>query len=405
MPNNDIADRFTDAVKSALEASGAAAPAQSEATSIPANKGRPRHTRAWAIVLLFLACAAIASVGVAAALHTRNNLVLTVVRIAATRWRDAFGYQVNPPTAPGSYAAPESTAEPAPGPSEAPAAAAGSAATVTPGASEAAAAGTSPATTAEGVTAPAPAPTAEASATPASAPSIAASKQNTAIPLAPRPSRQARPLAAAPASEKREMGLEPARVSPPIGDTQRQSSAGMESPASLAFKTGAPPKALPGGSSAATGESAYQERIPATSTVASAAETTVGSDGSKTDSSVAPRRMVMVSSTDHSVYWALEDAGRIYRSTDRAGWQEQDSGVQADLLGGHVVSDTVCWVVGRNGTVLLTTDGTRWQQIKSPTTADLVSVSAASSYVAEITTANGSGFSTFDGGSNWQPGK
>jgi photosystem II stability/assembly factor-like uncharacterized protein len=104
------------------------------------------------------------------------------------------------------------------------------------------------------------------------------------------------------------------------------------------------------------------------------------------------------------VYWALEDAGTIFRSTDQKGWQKQESGVQSDLLAGAAVSSTVCWVVGRNGTILLTTDGTRWERIKSPTTADVVSVSAASADVADIAAADGSGFNTFDRGSNWQPG-
>ena len=77
--------------------------------------------------------------------------------------------------------------------------------------------------------------------------------------------------------------------------------------------------------------------------------------------------------------------------------------MQADLLAGHAVSNTVCWAVGRAGTILLTTDGTRWERIKSPTNKNLVSISAASADVADIVAADGSRFSTFDGGSNWQP--
>jgi photosystem II stability/assembly factor-like uncharacterized protein len=103
------------------------------------------------------------------------------------------------------------------------------------------------------------------------------------------------------------------------------------------------------------------------------------------------------------VYWALEDSGTIFRSTDRKSWQKQDSGVQSDLLAGQAPTNTVCWVVGRNGTILLTTDGTQWQRIKSPTSADLVSVSAASADVADIVAADGSRLSTFDRGSNWTP--
>jgi photosystem II stability/assembly factor-like uncharacterized protein len=128
---------------------------------------------------------------------------------------------------------------------------------------------------------------------------------------------------------------------------------------------------------------------------------TVRSASAPTASSTAARS-VLVSSADHSVYWAFEDSGAIFRSTDQKSWQQQESGVQSDLLAGQAVSNTVCWVVGRKGTILLTTDGTRWQRIKSPTTADLVSVSAASADVADIAAADGSGFSTFDRGSNWQ---
>jgi hypothetical protein len=133
----------------------------------------------------------------------------------------------------------------------------------------------------------------------------------------------------------------------------------------------------------------------------SSAMATVRSASAPTASSTAARS-VLVSSADHSVYWAFEDSGTIFRSTDQKSWQQQESGVQSDLLAGQAVSNTVCWVVGRKGTILLTTDGTRWQRIKSPTTADLVSVSAASADVADIAAADGSGFSTFDRGSNWQ---
>jgi photosystem II stability/assembly factor-like uncharacterized protein len=143
-------------------------------------------------------------------------------------------------------------------------------------------------------------------------------------------------------------------------------------------------------------------RIPSAAAVAPAARATVVRASTPTVSSIAARS-VLVSSTDHSVYWALEDSGTIFRSTDQKSWQKQNSGVEFDSLAVHAVSNTVCWVVGRSGTILLTTDGTRWERIKSPTTADLVSVSAASADVADIATADGSGFSTFDRGSNWQP--
>jgi hypothetical protein len=188
----------------------------------------------------------------------------------------------------------------------------------------------------------------------------------------------------------------------PIGDAEHQASVSAPSPAVAGLAASVSQEPAPGGGSAVIGESISESRIPAASPVAPAAPAIAGSGPAPTVSSVAGRA-VLVSSTDRSVYWALEDSGTIFRSTDRKSWQKQDSGVQSDLMAGQAVSNTVCWVVGRNGTILLTTDGTRWQRIKSPTTADLVSVSATSADVADIAAVDGSGFSTFDRGSNWQP--
>lgn len=115
-----------------------------------------------------------------------------------------------------------------------------------------------------------------------------------------------------------------------------------------------------------------------------------------------PARSVLVTPPDHSVYWALEDFGVIFRSTNHQNWAKQASGVETDLLAGSAPSDRVCWAVGRKGTVLLTTDGEHWERVKSPTAADLVAVTALSAYVATIAASDGSRFSTFDGGSNWQ---
>ena len=187
-----------------------------------------------------------------------------------------------------------------------------------------------------------------------------------------------------------------------IGHAELQAAASTSSPASAALATGAPQEPTPIGGSGVNGESMSEARIPTTATIAPAARATVGSASTPTVSSPAARS-VLVSSADHSIYWALEDSGTIFRLTDQKSWQKQNSGVQSDLLAGQAVSNTVCWVVGRSGTILLTTDGTRWERIKSPTSADLVSVSAASADVADIVAADGSGFSTFDRGSNWQP--
>jgi len=118
-----------------------------------------------------------------------------------------------------------------------------------------------------------------------------------------------------------------------------------------------------------------------------------------------PPRSVLVAAPDHTVYWALQDFGIIYRSTDRTSWIREASGTDNDLLAGAAPSSAVCWAVGRRGTVLLTTDGVHWTQIKSPTSADLVQVKAASADVATVVASDGKQYSTFDGGSNWQEGE
>ncbi|HEY2525253.1 MAG TPA: hypothetical protein VGI29_09360 [Candidatus Binataceae bacterium] len=112
---------------------------------------------------------------------------------------------------------------------------------------------------------------------------------------------------------------------------------------------------------------------------------------------------VLVSSPDHTVYWALEAWGTIFRWTDAENWKQQGTDVQADLLAGEAPSNTVCWVVGRHGTILLTTDGKRWRQIKSPTNADITGVSALSADVADIIVSDGSRLSTIDRGGYWMP--
>jgi hypothetical protein len=117
----------------------------------------------------------------------------------------------------------------------------------------------------------------------------------------------------------------------------------------------------------------------------------------------AAARTVLVSSPDHTVYWALEAWGTIFRWTDADNWQHQGTGVRSDLLAGEAPSNTVCWAVGRHGTILLTTDGKRWRQIKSPTNADIIGVSALSADVADIIVSDGSRLSTIDRGGYWMP--
>lgn len=120
-------------------------------------------------------------------------------------------------------------------------------------------------------------------------------------------------------------------------------------------------------------------------------------------SGAAAARTVLVSSPDHTVYWALEAWGTIFRWTDADNWQHQGTDVRSDLLAGEAPSNTVCWAVGRHGTILLTTDGKRWRQIKSPTNADIIGVSALSADVADIIVSDGSRLSTIDRGGYWMP--
>jgi len=94
-PSNDIEDRFTSAVKSALDGSKAAEP-PSKAATVSVREERPKRSRVWAIALLCLAFAAVAAV-VAAALHVRrSNVTRFVGEIAAMRPGGTASNQPNP---------------------------------------------------------------------------------------------------------------------------------------------------------------------------------------------------------------------------------------------------------------------------------------------------------------------
>lgn len=188
--------------------------------------------------------------------------------------------------------------------------------------------------------------------------------------------------------------------SPAIGEAEQQAPPNAPSPRSRASAATGPQGRVSIGDSGVTSESVSESRLA--TGMASAPETPPAEAARQSTASPAEARSVLVASADHTVYWALEDSGAIFRSTDQKTWQKQDSGVRFDLLGGHAPTNAVCWAVGRNGTILLTTDGTRWRRVPSPTTADLTAVSAASADVADIVAADGSRFNTFDGGSNWQ---
>ncbi len=111
-------------------------------------------------------------------------------------------------------------------------------------------------------------------------------------------------------------------------------------------------------------------------------------------------------SPDGSINWRVGAAGRIERSTDRGqSWQQQASGVTAELLAGSAVSNDVVWVVGRAGIILRTTNGQQWQPVAAPsgTTADWGAVSARDAMSATVVSADAvvRRFSTTDGGRTW----
>lgn len=111
-------------------------------------------------------------------------------------------------------------------------------------------------------------------------------------------------------------------------------------------------------------------------------------------------------SPDGSVSWRVGAAGRIERSTDRGQtWQQQASGVTAELLAGFAVSNDVVWVVGRAGVILRTTNGQQWQTVAPPSgaTADWGAVMARDAMSATVVSAEADGrrFSTEDGGRTW----
>ena len=242
----------------------------------------------------------------------------------------------------------------------------------------------SPLPVAEGSTATTLAPTSETSSTPAST-SSPEPQQLVPTPSAPQHRSQA---------SRQKRG--------PEGQSTQFSTAARTDHEAVTAKVVSPggPQAGSSGPSAMV-ESVPESPIPTAAAATPAAQATVGGTSIPTPAAVSVGA-VLISSPDHSVYWALESSGTIFRSADRRSWQKQDSGVQSDLLAGQASSNTECWVVGRNGTILLTTDGVRWQRILSPIAADVVSVRAVSADVADIVAADGSRFSTFDRGSNWQ---
>jgi hypothetical protein len=455
---DEIEDRFASAVKAAVDPSGAVSRAP-EATAEPSRKGGHSRIRVWGIVLLAAAAVTTVAIVVASVFRPRDSRLarLTaemVVERAADEaqnavddvkqaiWADGASShpRVAAPTPELTAAAPSPSIVGGPeamGRSEAPTAAIASSAAPTPSAAEER---SGQAATAFGVPSPAAssaatlASNAEVQTAPASTPSAAGEPQRSVATPALRNSQALRQMRRPKVPSKQPSsalktghrvmadavaapsGLEssepepstnaqktPSRGasvnSPASGETEQQGPPGVPLPRSHASAVIGPPGHISIGDSGVT-KKPVEARVPTGATPAR--EVATAEAVRPSTASPVRARSVVVASADHLVYWALEDSGAIFRSTDQKTWQKQDSGVRSDLLGGQAPSEAVCWVVGRKGTILLTTDGTRWRRIPSPTTADLIAVSAASAYVADIVAADGSRFNTFDGGSNWQ---
>ena len=104
--------------------------------------------------------------------------------------------------------------------------------------------------------------------------------------------------------------------------------------------------------------------------------------------------------------WRVWPGGRIEFSIDSGHtWDQQKSGVTADLTAGYAPSGKVCWVVGKAGTILLTTDrGKHWRKLTSPTTENIEGVNAEDAKRASVwTPSHKHSFATDDGGITWTP--
>src|SRR5579871_1974209 len=400
-PGSDIEDRFARAVKAAVEASSGATAPPASTTGAAAQGAGPKQPRRWAFVLLILVLAiAVSVVGVALLQVRRNYIEHRPVRP-----------EPSPSVAneePGS----PSPMEPGMGASAAPAAQTTEPA-ATPASSSGAVASASPAAVSNTPGAPAaPTPAAAASST-ASMGGASARPEvpgDTSATGAPFPSAAPSPAPTPPSLT--EQPRAPGKTDALVGLRRRLSSSPAVTPPPRIARV---PVGMPMPHSTASASltiEGFAASPQATPTAEQHAAIGVSSSGPSADTaenqssaadSTPARRLIMISSPDHSVYWALEPAGTILRSVEGKAWQPEKSGVQVDLLAGEAPTNTVCWVVGRKGTILLTTDGTHWDHIKSPLNVDIVRVTALSADVADIVGADGSRFSTFDRGSNWMP--
>jgi hypothetical protein len=433
--SNEIEDLFASAVKSVFDPSAvppaaASPPAQPSAAVEP--RRRPRRIRAWAVVLLCLALALVTALIAVVIFHVRRpEIARMAARIQAEYPAVAPGFFKLisfSSSAPETGSSNENRAAPLEGPSATEAGAIEAPATAPAGAANVADGRVAQAPSAENSQTPAASETPgelEAAAAPWLNPKVA--EAPTAVPSdAQQPhsaglARDANPpikVTAHPAGENHAPGSRSAGV-------PRVSSSSKPAPIRTGHGSGAVPDPKAGGTAAAgqiaslsrlhtaagsgtpgakesKSDSGRASAVPSTANTPAVSAVASASVPESATSASSPSAIV-VSSPDHSVYWALEPSGGIFRSIDRKSWEKQNSGVRSDLLAGEAPTTRICWAVGRHGTILLTTDGERWQKINSPMKTDIVSVSALSADVADIVGADGSRLSTFDRGSNWMP--
>jgi len=114
------------------------------------------------------------------------------------------------------------------------------------------------------------------------------------------------------------------------------------------------------------------------------------------------RAMYGVSAVNPSTAWAVGYAGWIWKTTDGAGWFQQDSGTAVALNDVAAVSTHTAWAVGEAGTILNTTDGgTTWVAQVSGVTESLKRISAVDSNIAWVVGGSGTILKTTNGGAVW----
>jgi hypothetical protein len=119
----------------------------------------------------------------------------------------------------------------------------------------------------------------------------------------------------------------------------------------------------------------------------------------------------MFASPDRRALWRLGLGGRIEHSVDQGRtWQQQASGVTADLLAGAAPSEKIAWAVGQAGVILRTEDGEHWQRVAPPPTEaaappsplpDWIGVEARDELHATIISRDLRRFVTKDAGRRW----